>query len=113
MKDDDEIIVVTARIIDTVAYFDDIDKRPCEKCGEMTWLSTNWRGRKIDKIICYHCFKKENNKEKDFAVTEACIKDAVNVVKELNHMKETKKEIRKKLIKVMEEELGKKIDVIK
>lgn len=112
---EDEIIVITARCIDNVAHFDDIDKTQCEICGEMTWLSSSWRGRKIDKIICSHCFKNGKYQDEDSStnITEACLNDAAKFMKKRYKLKNTDKEIKEKMIKVVEKNLGEKINVIK
>lgn len=114
-KDEDEIVVVTIRCIDSVAHFDDIDKAKCGICGEMTWLSANWRGRKIDNIICKNCFDDGEYIDEDSTtnITESCINDAVKFIKERYGMTEKNKDIRKKMIAIVEEKLGKKINVIK
>ena len=114
-KDKDNIIVVASRIIDTVAHCEIVDRGQCEECKEMVWLSVNWRGKKVDKIICDHCFKKENYEDDDFStnITEACLNDAVKYVREHMGMRGTEEEIRKSIIKVMEERIGEKINIVK
>lgn len=114
-EDKDNIIVVASRVIDTVAHCEIVDRGQCEECNELVWLSVNWRGKKIDKIICDHCFKKENYEYDDFStnITEACLNDAVKYVKEHMRMRGTDEEIRKSIIKVMEERIGEKINIVK
>jgi len=114
-KSEDEIIVVTMRCIDSVAHFKDIDKVECGICGEMTWLSANWRGRKIDRIICKHCYDEGKYKDDDNTtnVTEACINDAVKLVREYYNIQGTDEEIRKRMIEVMERKTGEKINIVK
>lgn len=114
-KDEDQIIVVAARCIDVVAYSDDIDKGQCEECKEMVWLSANWRGKKIDKIICDHCFKMENYEDDDTStnITEACLNDALKLARERFMMIGTDEDIKRRIIKIMEERIGKKINIIK
>lgn len=63
MIDKEEIIVVTKRCIDMAAHCENIDKIKCSKCGEMTWLSISWRGKKIDRAICQHCFENDEQKK--------------------------------------------------
>lgn len=115
MKEKEETIVVTARCIDMAASCDDIDKIPCIECGEMTWLSSSWRGRKIDKAICGPCFGKEKYRNGDYSanVTEECLNNAIKLAREHYGMKKTNKEIREKMMEIMEEKLGKKINVVK
>ena len=115
MKDKEEIIVVTARCTDVAASCGDIDKVPCTGCGEMTWLSNSWRGKKIDKIICVHCFKNsEKYKGSDCSanVTERCISDAVEWAKKNHCPERTRKEIREEMIRIMEEKMGRKIKIV-
>ena len=114
-KDKDNIIVVASRIIDTVAHSEIVDRGQCEECKEMVWLSVNWRGKKVDKIICDHCFKKENYEDDDFStnITEACLNDAIKYVRTCMGMTGTDEEISKRIIKIMEERIGEKINIIK
>lgn len=113
-KDEDQIIVVTARCIDITAFSDDIDKGQCEECKEMVWLSPNWRGKKVDKIICDHCFKKENYDKDDFHtnITEACLNNAMKFAKERLRMRGTDEDIKRGIIKIMEDRIGEKINII-
>lgn len=115
MKDKDKIIVITARCMDMTAYYDDMDKMPCSECGEMTWLSSSWRGRKIDKIVCGHCFEGEKYKKGDYSanVTEECLNNAIKTIKEHYGRKETDKELKKQAIEILERQIGKKINIIK
>lgn len=115
MDNKDKIIVVTARCIDMAAYVDDIDKRPCEDCGEMTWVSSSWREKRIDKIICGTCFDKEEYRRKDYStnVTEESINDAIELVKSRYNPDMTKEEIRVRIVKIVEREMGRKINIVK
>ena len=118
-RDEDKIIVITMRCIDSVAHFADIDRVECGICGEMTWLSANWRGRKIDKIVCKHCFEEGKYKDDDddeddsFNTTDVCLNDAIKLLRERYDVKGTDEEIRKRLIETMEEEIGQKINIVK
>lgn len=115
MDNKDEIIVITMRCIDMAASCDDIDKMQCAECGEMTWLSASWRGKKIDKIICKSCFEKEKYLDGDYSanVTEECLDDAIKFVREHYGVAKTDKEIRERMVKIVERKLGKKINIIK
>lgn len=115
MNDKEEIIVITMRCIDMAASCDNIDTMRCAECGEMTWLSTSWREKKIDKVICESCFGKGKYQDGDYSanVTENCLNDAIKIIREHYGMAKTEKEIREKMIKIMENKLGKKINIIK
>lgn len=115
MKEKNEIVVVTARCMDISAYYDDIDKMPCSECGEMTWLTSSWRGRKIDKVICGHCFESGKFKNIDYSanVTEECLNNAIKAIREHYGRTETDKELKKKAIEILEKQIGKKINIVK
>ena len=104
-------IVITMRCIDMASPTSDIDKVPCVECGEMTWLSTSFRKRKIkiDKIICNPCFEKKH-KDEDYCVyvTEECLNDAFEALENYG-IRTTKEE----MIRRMEEKIGKKLIVTK
>lgn len=110
----DKIVVVTKRCIDISSYDSDVDKRPCSECGEITWLSNSWRGKKIDRIICDQCFFKSKEYEKgDYipSATEECLEQAVQWVRDHFDTKETDEEIKEKIIKTVESKIGKKIEL--
>jgi hypothetical protein len=113
MGDKEEIIVVTMRCIDMAASCSDVDKIKCAECGEMTWLSSSWRGKKIDKAVCEHCFEKEKYKNGDYSayVTEACINYALEQIKEFCSQEGTDEDIKKRMIKYMEHKMGVKITI--
>lgn len=107
----DQSIVITMRCIDMVPRTSNIDKVPCSECNEMTWISTSFRDKKVDKIICEHCFLKSGrHKDEDYhaCVTEECIIEALSQL-ENSGLKTTRKE----MVKKMEKKIGKKIIVIK
>ena len=112
-NEDEEVIVVTARCSDIAPHFEDIDQIPCSKCGEMTWLSNSWRGKRIDKIICEPCFENEKYEDNDysFRVTEKCLDDAIEVIHSHYDKKGSYDSIRKKIIDKMERRLGRQIIV--
>jgi hypothetical protein len=115
MKKKDEIVVVTMRCIDMAASRSDVDKIRCAECGEMTWLSISWRGKKIDRIICESCFKNRKYKNSDYSacVTEECLEEAVESVRDNYGETTPDKDIKKRMIKIVEEKLGKKVKIIK
>jgi hypothetical protein len=113
MEDKEEIIVITARCIDMAAFCDDSDKMPCIDCGEMTWLSSSWRGKKIDKIICEHCLVKYSDEDSSASVTEECLNNAIKFLRERFYTIETDQEITERTMKIMEKKFGKKINIIK
>lgn len=115
MRYKDQIVVVTVRCMDMTAYYDDVDKIPCSECGEMTWLSSSWKGKKIDKIVCGHCFENGKYKNTDYSanVTEECLNGATKRIRELYGLTETDKELRKRAIDIMEKQIGKKINIVK
>lgn len=107
----DENVVITMRCIDMASPTSDIDKVPCSECGEITWISTSFRGKKIDKIICENCFFKSGKyKDEDYyaCVTEECLNDAFTVLESRGIMT-TKEE----MIMIVEEKIGKKLKIIK
>lgn len=115
MDDTEEIIVVTMRCIDTSASCCDVDRIKCDVCGEMTWLSSSWRGRKIDRVICDHCFEDEKaNKSGDYSacVTRRCLEDAQKYLKDILHLGGTDEDIKKKMISYLEKKIGKKITIV-
>lgn len=107
----DENVVITMRCIDMSSPTSDIDKVPCSECGEITWISTSFRGKKIDKIICEKCFfKSGKHKDKDYyaCVTEECLNDAFTVL-ESRGINTTKEE----MVRRMEEKIGKKLKIVR
>jgi hypothetical protein len=114
MSEEEEIIVVTTRCIDMAASCSDIDKIKCSECGEMTWLSSSWRGKRIDRAVCQHCFEgKDKYKKSDYSayVTNSCLNDALKQLKETVHPKGTDEAIKKRMIRYIEEAIGKKIAI--
>ncbi len=108
---DDENIVVAMRCIDMVPHASIIDKKPCSECGEMTWISVSLRNKDIDRVVCDHCFfKNEKYKDKDnlACVTEECLNDAFEYLRDSGY--NTTKE---DMLDVIEKKIGKKIKVVK
>lgn len=116
MDDEDQIVVLTIRCIDMAPSSDDVKKAPCSTCGEMTWLSSSWKGKKIDKIICSECFyksKEYKNGDYSASVTEECLEGAKDWVRRnLNLENLTDKEIKAGIVEVMEGEIRKEIKII-
>lgn len=113
MRCKEEIIVVTMRCIDMAASCSDIDKIKCAECGEMTWLSISWRGKKIDRAVCEPCFEKEKYKNSDYStyVTKSCLNDALEQLKDTLHPEGTDEDIKKRMITHMEKKMGVKITI--
>lgn len=112
-EDIEEIVVVTMRCIDLGTAVYESDKVVCSECGEMTFISSSWRGKIISKIICKQCFDKNYHGTKFHAsITEDCLNEAVDhVIKRFGyHM--TREDIKKKMLDIVEEKLGKNIDVV-
>lgn len=112
----DEVAVITVRIIDMAPPSDDTEKRLCSVCGEMTWLSKHWKGKRIDKIICEKCFyDSEEYKKKEInpKVTEECVESAIKKIRMLYNLKDTDDEIRERLMIEFEKKIGKKIEIVK
>lgn len=110
-KDD---AVITVRCIDMAPY-DGVEKRLCSRCGEMTWLSNHWEGKRIDNIICEKCFyNSEEYDKKDFStkVTKECLESAISTIKRRCNLTDTDEEIKDKLMRIFEKKIGKKIEII-
>lgn len=115
MSNEDQIIVITMRCINMAPSSYDIEKVPCSECGEMTWLSSSWKGKKIDKITCTECFyKSEEYKSGNYTanVTEECLEDAKNWARRNLNIKKTDEEIKTEMMNVMKKKIGKKINII-
>lgn len=96
-----------------IVPYSDVDKRKCDDCGEMTWISSSFRERKVDKVICSVRIEKyfEKFKDKDYSVvvTEKCIEDAIGAI--AHHSGEVC--TREDLLKDFEDKMGRKISVVK
>lgn len=92
----EKTMVVTLRVIDSAIHLPDSWTIPCGDCGELTWISSAWKNKKIDKVICKQCFF-EKYKDGDYV---ACTNDEIiqNVLKALGDMgiNVTKEEVLKK-----------------
>lgn len=110
-KEDRTTTVVTVRCIDMAAPFVDTWKRVCDMCGEMTWISASWIGKKIDKVICEPCWflycKDEN--DINICITKANLEEFREWSKiYYGYEKVTIKEA----VKMMEMKTGKKIKIV-
>lgn len=117
MNDEDQVVVIAVRCIDMAPYSHDIiGKVSCSECGEMTWLSSSWKGKKIDKIICMKCFyKSKEYKSGDYAacVTEECLEDAKDWARRNLNTKKTDEEIKAKMVEIVEGEIGKELKIVR
>jgi len=112
---EDQIIVITVKCVDMAHPSYDSEKRPCEDCGEMTWLSSSWKEKKIDKIICTECFyNSKEYKSGDYSanVTEECLEDAKNWARRNLGIKKTDQEIKTRMVETIENKMGKKLKII-
>jgi hypothetical protein len=112
-EEKEEIIVVTMRCINMAASCSDIDKIKCAECGEMTWLSSSWRGKRIDKAVCEQCFEIERYKKRDYStcVTKSCLNDALEQVKDTCIIRGTDEDIKKRMVSYIEKKMGVKITI--
>ncbi len=108
IDEEDIIVVMTVRCIDMAATTENIDKIPCTECGEMTWISTSFRGKKIDKIVCKPCYDKIYHNEKEYfaCTTQECLDEAFEWAKQ-HGINITKEE----MVMKMEDNIGKSIKI--
>lgn len=117
MEAKDEIVVITVRCIDMASPRNDSDKIKCDICGEMTWVSHSWRGKKIDKIICENCFyNSEEFKKDEFKanVTSKSLQEYTDWARRYYHISSfiTDEEIKNDILRRFEMKIGKKIKII-
>lgn len=108
VDEEDIIVVMTIRCIDMAAHIDNVDRKPCSECGEMTWISKSFRGKNIDKIVCQTCSDKIYGKDKEYSLctTQECLDEAFKWTKQ--HGTDTTKE---EMIRNMEDKIGKSIKI--
>jgi hypothetical protein len=109
-----KITVVTVRCIDMTAPFSDNWRRSCDLCGEMTWVSASWKGKKIDRIMCEHCWS-ANYKDKEeinICVTKASLNEFREWSKRYYGSGNSKRLTMKDVIKMIEMKTGKKIKIV-
>lgn len=79
---DDKTMVVTLRVIDRANPTPGTWTIPCDECGELTWISRIWKGKKIDRVVCEPCFsKKWKDKEYVLCTTEEIIQLALETLR--------------------------------
>lgn len=113
----DEIVVITVRCIDMASPHNDSDKIKCGVCGEMTWVSHSWRGKKIDKIICEKCFyNSEEFKKDEFKanVTSKSLQEYTDWARQYYHIPSfiTDEEIKNDILRKFGKKIGKDIKII-
>ncbi len=105
---EDEIAVVTVRVIDHANPLPGTWTIPCDDCGELTWISDTWKNKKINRVVCKHCFlTKYMYKDHIPCVTEEIIKKVLEVLRGRG-MDVTREEI----IKNIEAKFGKGMRII-
>lgn len=115
MNDEDQVVVLTMRCIDMAPSSRDVDKALCSECGEMTWLSCSWKGKKIDKIVCTECFynsKEYKSGDYSASVTEECLEESKDWARRHLNIKKTDEEIKTQMIEIVEDKIGKEIKII-
>ena len=115
MDDEDQVVVLTMRCINMAPSSHDVEKVPCAECGEMTWLSSSWKEKKIDKIVCMECFyKSKEYKSGDYTanITEECIEEAIDWARRNLNIKKTDEEIKTEIVEIVEGEIRKEIKII-
>ncbi len=112
--DENGISVVTIRCRDSDFVEGNSDKIVCAECGEMTYISPSWRGKNVDRVICHRCFDSKYRDTKfDADVTEECLNNAIDYVIERFNPDMSRDDIKKKMIKMLEERCKKNINVVK
>ena len=107
-KIEDKTIVVTARVIDFANPVPGAWTIPCDECGELTWISGLWKDKKIDKIVCEHCwFKNYKNGDNVACTTEEIIQLALKTIRDRG-INVTRWEI----IETLEFKIGKEIKIV-
>lgn len=89
-------MVVTNRVINSASHLPDSWTIPCGDCGELTWISSVWKNKKIDKVVCLQCFF-EKYKGGDYVActTEDIIQRALKTLGDLG-INVTREELIKK-----------------
>lgn len=60
---DDKRYIVSVRVCDQEFAVPGSVKRTCMRCGELVWISPVMEDKKMDGVICDHCFKDEDIEE--------------------------------------------------
>lgn len=102
---EDKTMVVILRVIDRVNPAPGTWTIPCNECGELTWISRIWKDKKIDRVVCGHCFsKKWKDKECVACTTEEIIQLALETLRGRGVIV-----TREELIESLEMKIGKEI----
>lgn len=105
---EDEIAVVTARVIDLANPVSGTWTIPCDECGELTWISGMWKNKKIDHVVCEPCwFKKYKNGDNVACTTEKIIQLSLKTLRDRG-INVTREE----LLENLEFKIGKEIKII-
>lgn len=104
---EDKTMVITMRVIDFANPSPGAWTIPCDDCGELTWISGLWKGKKIDQVVCEHCWSMKYKDEDCVAcTTEEIIQLALKVLRGRG-INVTREEIIEKL----EFKIGKEIKI--
>ncbi len=105
---ENKTMVITMRVIDLANPSPGAWTIPCDECGELTWISGLWKEKKMDRVVCGHCWLTKY-KDRDYVActNEETIRLALNVLRGrgINVTRE-------KLIKDLENKIGKQITII-
>lgn len=104
----DTTTVISMRVIDLANPSPGTVTRPCDDCGELTWISNAWKNKKIDQVICKPCWLKKF-KDSDYVActNEETLQLALKVLRGRG-INVTREEI----IERLETEIGKKVKII-
>lgn len=105
---EDKTMVVTMRVIDLANPVHGAWRIPCDECGELTWISSIWKNKKIDQVVCKPCWlTKYNDGDYVTCTTEEIIEQALEMLRG-SGMDVTREE----LLKDMEFGIGRRIKVV-
>ncbi len=104
---EDKTMVITMRVIDFANPSPGAWTIPCDECGELTWISGLWKDKKIDKIVCEHCWSMKY-KDADYVTctTEEIIQLALKTIRDRG-INVTREE----MIENLEFKIGKEIKI--
>ena len=106
-KMEDKTTVVTMRVIDLANPVPGTGTRPCDECGELTWISGLWKYKKIDQVVCKPCWlTKYKNRDYVACTNEETIQQALDVLRGRG-INVTREE----MIEKLEIEIGKEIKI--
>lgn len=105
---EDKTLLITMRVIDLANHVAGTWTKPCDECGELTWISDIWKGKQIDRVVCKPCWLTKY-KEGDYVActNEETIQQALEVLRGRG-INVTREDIIEKL----EIEIGKEIKVV-